>query len=426
MRKNIPLAELLRAQSLDHVVGQDHLVGSHGIITKIIGTQKPLSILLWGPPGVGKTSIARLYAKSFNLNVVNLSATSSKVSDIKNIIEEQQKNPLFMSSVMLFMDEIHRFNKAQQDAFLPHVESGAIVLVGATTENPSFYLNSALLSRLRVLTLNPLDHTALNALLIAYEKKHKPLLLTDDARAFLLEASRGDGRCLYNLLENLEADLGKSVVDRRQLAHMLPKAFVIYDRDGEQHYNIISALHKAIRSSDADGALYWFARMINGGEEPLFLARRLIRMASEDIGLADPHALSLAISARDSYQMLGSPEGELALAQVVIYLALAPKSNAVYTAYTQARMVADTTAHLPPPKHMLNAPTRLMKKLGYGDGYIYDHDIDSGCSGKNSFPDDVERTPFYKPKERGFEREMKKRLEYFATLRGKNTPSQQR
>lgn len=420
MEKNTPLAEILRAKSLMEVAGQEHLVGADGIITNIVRAKKPLSILLWGPPGVGKTSIARIYVKAFGLRTIYLSATTSKVSDIKNIIDEQNKNPLFMSSVILFMDEIHRFNKAQQDAFLPHVENGSIVLVGATTENPSFYLNGALLSRLRVFCLHPLHKSALEQLLAAYETKRKPLFLSDEARSYLLDAARGDGRVLYNLVEHLEPELSGQVIDLDRLKQMLPKAAILHDRSGDQHYNLISALHKAVRSSDPDASLYWFARMLNGGEEPLFLARRLIRMACEDIGLADPQALPLAIAARDSYQMLGSPEGELALAQIVVYLALAPKSNAIYVAYQRARELADQTSHLVPPKHMLNAPTKLMKDLGYSEGYIYDHDIASGCSGLNYFPEQISQARFYQPKERGFEREMKKRLDYFAGLRSKS------
>lgn len=419
MARNTPLAELLRAQTLDEVLGQDHLVGAHGIITSIVRAQKPLSIILWGPPGVGKTSIARLYAKAFNMSVVQLSATSSKVADIKNLVDEQQKNPLFMGSVMLFMDEIHRFNKAQQDAFLPHVESGAMILVGATTENPSFYLNGALLSRVRVFCLNPLDNAALNVLLTSYEQKFAPLPLTEDARQFLLSACRGDGRSLCNLIENLRPMLTGEMLDEDALRRVLPKASVLHDRTGDQHYNLISALHKAVRASDVDGALYWFTRMLAGGDDPLFLARRLIRMATEDIGLADPQALPLAIAARDSYQMLGSPEGELALAEVVVYLALAPKSNAVYRAYQRAKELADRTAHYAPPAHVLNAPTKLMKDMGYGEGYVYDHDTPLGFSGQSTFPAEVPRQRFYEPKERGFEREMKKRLEYFDGLREK-------
>lgn len=416
MMKNTPLAEILRAQTLDDIVGQDHLVGKNGILTKIIHAQKPLSLLLWGPPGVGKTSIARLYARAFSFDVVSLSATNASVADVKKIIAERDKAPLLRPTIMMFMDEIHRFNKAQQDAFLPHLEDGSIILIGATTENPSFYLNGALLSRMRVLTLNALNDEALLLLINRFLNKVQHLTITDDAKQFLVAASRGDGRCLFNLLQNVLVG-SEQELTREYLEELLPKGAVLYDRGADQHYNLISALHKAIRSSDPDAALYCFPRMLQGGEEPLFLARRLIRMASEDIGLADPNALTLAVAARDSYQMLGSPEGELSLAEVVVYLALAPKSNALYVAFKKAKHLAETTAHLNPPKHILNAPTRLMKNLGYGAGYVYDHDTDSGCSGANSFPDEITRTALYQPAERGFEREMAKRLRYFDAIR---------
>lgn len=419
MNRNIPLAEQLRAQHLGDIVGQDHILGKDGLITKMIASKRPLSILLWGPPGVGKTSIARLYAREFSLNFVSLSAVSSTTADVKKIIKESESNPLFCGTTLLFMDEIHRFNKAQQDAFLPYLENGTIVLVGATTENPSFYLNSALLSRLRVLVLKPLGREALQRLIIKYEDRFGGLNLSSDAQNFLTDASDGDGRYLYNLIENIGDVKSESLVEIGDIESVIQKHAALYDRAGDQHYNLISALHKSVRSCDPDAAIYWFARMIKGGEDPLFLARRLIRMASEDIGLADPQALTLAIAARDSFLMLGSPEGELALAEIVIYLALAPKSNAVYCAYKKACDVAESTAHYPPPNHVLNAPTKLMKQLDYGDGYIYDHDTASGCSGLNNFPFDLARQEFYRPVERGFERDMKKRMEYFNVFRQK-------
>lgn len=412
-----PLAEQFRPHTLESVVGQDHLVGSEGFITKIIQSKKPLSIVLWGPPGSGKTSIARLYAKAFSLEFKAMSAIFSGIADIKKVVQETKDNPLFSKQIVLFVDEIHRFNKAQQDAFLPFVENGTLILVGATAENPSFYLNNALLSRLRVLTLNPLDHASLETLLSRYESKKTPLRLSKEAREYLLNLAAGDGRYLMNLIENIENISGKNTIEVEDLKKQLQRRAALFDKTGDQHYNLISALHKSVRGSDPDASLYWFTRILEGGEEPLFLARRLIRMASEDIGLADPEALKLAIAAKDAYQMLGSPEGELALAEVVIYLALAPKSNAVYMAYNQAKALAKETSHLSPPKTILNAPTKLMKELDYGADYIYDHDTKNAFSGQNYFPDALPRTMFYQPNPRGFEREMQKRMDYFDKLR---------
>lgn len=417
--KNIPLAEELRPSSLDDIVGQEHLLGREGFITSTIASGKPLSIILWGPPGCGKTSIARLYAKAFSMRFESLSAIFSGIADLKRIVKELEDSPLLGQSTLLFVDEIHRFNKAQQDAFLPFLEKGKIILVGATAENPSFYLNNALLSRLRVLKLNALSDEALETLFQKYEAQKKPLNISLEIREFIIKLSQGDGRYLFNLIENIESLPSNIVTDTESLRNFLQKRAPLFDRADDQHYNLISALHKSVRGSDPDASLYWLARMLEGGEEPLFIARRLIRMASEDIGLADPQALPLAIAARDAYEMLGSPEGELALAQMVVYLALAPKSNAVYTALTHARNLAAQTSHLNPPAIILNAPTTLMKKMGYGSGYQYDHDTELGFSGQFYFPDGMERPNFYNPMERGFEREMKKRMDYFNKLRAK-------
>ncbi|MBA3723059.1 MAG: replication-associated recombination protein A [Parachlamydiaceae bacterium] len=416
MKKNLPLAEELRAKSLDEIVGQNHLFGEHGLITRAIKAGTPLSIVLWGPPGCGKTSIARLYAKAFDLPFTSISAIFSGVADIRKIIKEAEDTPLFHKSIILFVDEIHRFNKAQQDAFLPFIENGTLILVGATVENPSFHLNPALLSRLRVLPLYPLDPTSLEQLVVRYETRFGALPITSEARQLLISWAQGDGRYLYNLIENLQNLPTDKLVDEKELGLLLQKRAPLYDRE-EHHYNLISALHKSVRGSDPDATLYWLLRMLDGGEEPLFLARRLIRMAVEDVGLADPNALQLAIAAKDAYEMLGSPEGELALAEVAVYLALAPKSNSLYTAYGQAKESASQTGHLSPPPIILNAPTKLMKQLGYGKGYQYDHDMPEAFSGQNYFPTDLKRQEYYHPVERGFEREMKKRMDYFNKLR---------
>ncbi len=414
---NIPLSERLRPKLLSEIAGQEHLVGKKGYITRIVHSGRPVSLLLFGPPGCGKTTIARLYAQAFQLPFVNLSAVFSTTVELKKILKEGQESPLFNQQTILFVDEIHRFNRAQQDLFLPFLEEGTIILIGATTENPSFVINNALLSRLRVLTLNSLAPPSLEKILARYEDLVSPLNLPPQAKEFLISLSQGDGRHLLNLIENLEQTEPKAGWTLSEISEILQKKPALYDRHQEGHFNTISALHKAVRGSDPDAALYWFARMLEGGEDPLYIGRRLIRMASEDIGLADPQALSIALNGWNVYQMLGSPEGELALAQVVLYLALSPKSNSAYTAYGLARKSASETGHFNPPKHILNAPTSLMKEMGYGEGYIYDPDTPHGFSGQDYFPEEMTRQSFYSPVERGFEREMKKRLEYFTRLR---------
>ncbi len=407
-----PLSERMRPTKFSEIVGQEELLGPGGFIASTIKKKKPLSILLWGPPGSGKTSIARLYAKAFSLRFEHLSAIFSGVADLKKLlVDASDQEP-----ILLFVDEIHRFNKAQQDAFLPFLESGKLVLVGATIENPSFYINPTLLSRLRILRLAILDDSALEKILKRYEKSYGRLKsLTPTTRRYLIQLSHGDGRYLLNLVENLEQVDHPMEVE--ELQRFLQEKAPLFDKGYDQHYNLISALHKSLRGSDPDAALYWFARMIHAGEDPLYIARRLIRMASEDIGEADPQALVVAIASRDAYEMLGSPEGELALAQAVVYLALSPKSNALYTAFGAALEAAHQTSHLAPPLYILNAPTAMMKRMGYGKGYIYDHDTPQGFSGQDYFPPEMKRRSFYHPRERGFEREMKKRLDYFDKLR---------
>ncbi len=411
---NTPLAEQLRPKEISEWVGQEHLAQ---YLDLVLRSKKPHSLLLFGPPGCGKTTLARLYASSFNLPLHFATAVFQSSAELKKLLRQGQETPLFSRQTILFIDEIHRFNRAQQDLFLPFLEDGSLILIGATTENPSFVLNNALLSRLRVLALKPLGRDALEKILNRCESAFGPLPIDVKAREFLFELAQGDARHLLNLAENiLTADL-KETADSQIIADLLQRRLPLYDKHQEGHYNLISALHKSIRGSDPDAALYWLSRMLNAGEEPLFLARRLIRMASEDIGLADPQALPLALAARETFEILGSPEGELALAQIAVYLALAPKSNALYTAFGESMDAASKTGHLDPPKTVLNAPTALMKEMEYGKGYIYDHDAKDAFSGQDYFPSSLGKKSFYHPVERGYEREMKKRLDYFSKLR---------
>jgi putative ATPase len=414
-----PLADRLRPKTLEEVVGQDHLLGPEGTLTRMLARGSLASLILWGPPGVGKTTIARLLAARSGLHFTQLSAVFSGVADLKRAFEEATRRRRTGQGTLLFVDEIHRFNRAQQDGFLPVVEDGTVILVGATTENPSFALNGALLSRCQVLVLRRLDDPALERLLERAETElDRPFPVNAEARQALRAMADGDGRYILNMAEQLAAlPAGTAPMDPAALSELLAKRAALYDKDREEHYNLISALHKSLRGSDPDAALYWFARMLTGGEDPRYIARRLLRFAAEDIGMADPQALPQALAGWETYERLGSPEGELAIAQVVVYLGTAPKSNAVYTAYGAARAAAKATGSLMPPAHILNAPTKLMKQLGYGDGYAYDHGTEDAFSGQNYFPDGMNREQFYQPKDRGFEREIGKRLDYWAKMR---------
>ena len=415
-----PLADRLRPKVLGEVIGQSQVLGADAPLTVMLGAGALTSLIFWGPPGVGKTTIARLLANETDLHFVQISAIFTGVPDLKKIFEAARIRHQNGQGTLLFVDEIHRFNKAQQDGFLPHMEDGTILLVGATTENPSFELNAAVLSRSQVLVLERLDLVDLELLAQRAEQELEcQLPLDQPARGALLEMADGDGRTLLNLIEQVAAWETDTKFDKATLSTRLMRRAAQYDKSGDSHYNLISALHKSVRGSDPDAALYWFARMLEGGEDPRFLARRITRMAVEDIGLADPQAQGVCLQSWETYERLGSPEGELALAQAVTYLALAPKSNATYVAYKAARNAAKQTGSEPPPKHILNGATSLMKDQGYGVGYAYDHDAEDGFSGQNYFPDTMHRPEFYVPVERGHERELKKRVDYFAKLRAK-------
>ena len=413
-----PLADRLRPQRLEDVVGQDHLIGPDAPLSRMLAKGRLSSMILWGPPGCGKTTIARLLAQHTDMHFEPLSAVFSGVADLRKVFESAKHRRMGGQGTLLFVDEIHRFNRAQQDGFLPYVEDGTVVLVGATTENPSFELNGALLSRMQVMVLRRLDDAALDLLIARAEAEEKRTFpLTADGRAALRAMADGDGRYLLNLVEEVAALDSVEPLEPDALAKIVQKRLPLYDKSQEGHYNLISALHKSLRGSDTDAALYWMARMLAGGEDPLYVARRLTRFAVEDIGLADPNAVLQALAAWDVYERLGSPEGELALSQLVIYLGTAPKSNAAYKAFAAAKRAAKETGSLAPPKHILNAPTKMMRDLGYGDGYVYDPDTKEGFSGQNYFPEEMERQHFYQPAERGFEREIRKRLDYWDRLR---------
>ncbi len=420
-RADAPLADRLRPRNLDEVIGQEHLTGPEGAIGRMVAAGKLSSMILWGPPGTGKTSIARLLADAVGMRFLSVSAVFSGVADLKKAFAEADQAAKAGQRTLLFVDEIHRFNRAQQDGFLPFVERGTVTLVGATTENPSFELNAALLSRAQVLILERLDSEALVQLIARAEELEGHLPVTVEAKAALIASADGDGRFLLNQVETLYNAQLSEPLDPSALGQFLQRRVAVYDKDRDGHYNLISALHKSLRGSDPQAALYYLARMLTAGEEPLYVLRRLVRFASEDIGLADPQALTQCLAAKDAYEFLGSPEGELAIVQACLYCASAPKSNAAYSAQKAAFKSARETGSLMPPQNILNAPTKLMKDIGYGDGYSYDHEAENGFSGDNYWPEGMQPQKFYSPVERGFERKVKERIDYWNRLRVERT-----